>query len=62
MIYGLQEWDHDLVENIFNERDAIAITEIPLGSFQTFDQRICHYSKDGNYTVKSLIMSVAEEY
>ncbi|CAN1194165.1 Uncharacterized mitochondrial protein AtMg00310 [Linum perenne] len=46
-------WDMDLIEAIFEERDAKEISNVPLGVGGNVDQRIWHYDKKGAYTVRS---------
>ncbi|XP_075492415.1 uncharacterized protein LOC142530463 [Primulina tabacum] len=53
MVPGSREWDHDIMETIFENRDTKAVTEIPLGPIKLQDNRIWHFSKNGDYTVKS---------
>ncbi|XP_075485321.1 uncharacterized protein LOC142525036 [Primulina tabacum] len=53
MVPGSREWDHEIIETIFEIRDTKEITEIPLVQIQLRDKRIWHFSKNGAYTVQS---------
>lgn len=53
MIPSSREWNHEIIVNIFEDRDAKAILEIPLRQWHIHDTRIWNFSKDGNYTVKT---------
>ncbi|CAN1121291.1 Putative ribonuclease H protein At1g65750 [Linum perenne] len=46
-------WDMDLIEAIFEKRDAKEISNVPLGVGGNVDHRIWHYDKKGAYTVRS---------
>ncbi|CAN1787360.1 Putative ribonuclease H protein At1g65750 [Linum perenne] len=52
-IPGTKQWDVELIEELFNDRDAKAITEIPLNGNHTPDAPIWHFGKDGALTVRS---------
>ncbi|CAN1150194.1 Putative ribonuclease H protein At1g65750 [Linum perenne] len=49
----LREWDVELIQSLFSERDASAILSIPIPSNMTPDCRIWHFSRKGEYTVRS---------
>ncbi|CAN1134171.1 Putative ribonuclease H protein At1g65750 [Linum perenne] len=53
LIPGEHEWDVEMVQELFNERDARAIVEIPLHADTGVDSRIWHLDKSGAYTVRS---------
>ncbi|CAN1772638.1 Transcription factor MYC2 [Linum perenne] len=53
MMPELLEWDEELVENIFNERDASIILSTPLPRRRRADELVWHFSRDGGYTVRS---------
>lgn len=46
------QWDRDLILDIFDERDAMLILSIPLNTEEE-DTWYWKYEKMGNYTVKS---------
>ncbi|CAN1151467.1 Putative ribonuclease H protein At1g65750 [Linum perenne] len=52
-IPGERAWDVEMIEELFSERDAAAIVEIPLHASLEEDGRLWHHSKCGNYTVRS---------
>ncbi|CAN1185642.1 Putative ribonuclease H protein At1g65750 [Linum perenne] len=52
-ILGLKEWDEELIEGLFNPRDAEAICSILLSLTTEDDIRVWNYTKDGQYSVKS---------
>ncbi|CAN1314816.1 Putative ribonuclease H protein At1g65750 [Linum perenne] len=52
-IPGTKQWDIKLIEELFNERDAKAISEMPLGRSTEPDQAIWHFSKNGVVSVRS---------
>ncbi|KAK1361719.1 hypothetical protein POM88_046193 [Heracleum sosnowskyi] len=47
------QWDESFIKNIFNSEDAQTILKIPWGSNEIKDKIIWHYSKNGEYSVKS---------
>ncbi|KAL5554514.1 hypothetical protein UlMin_041915 [Ulmus minor] len=47
------DWNKALIEYLFNADDVKAILSLPIGSFDHDDVLFWHYTKDGNYTVKS---------
>lgn len=51
--FGLKEWDHDIVLDIFNETDVGKILQISLGMNDVQDAWIWIEDEKGNYTVKS---------
>ncbi|CAN1163492.1 Putative ribonuclease H protein At1g65750 [Linum perenne] len=53
MIPELSQWDTELIEEIFNERDAEEILKIPLRSTVDGDGIIWAHSKHGGYSVSS---------
>ncbi|CAJ2642045.1 unnamed protein product [Trifolium pratense] len=53
-------WNHDLVQQIFNERDVAAISKIPLNLLTQDDEQIWRYSKKGIYTVRSAYYQLME--
>ncbi|CAN1261856.1 hypothetical protein LINPERPRIM_LOCUS11033, partial [Linum perenne] len=53
MMSGLFEWDLELIESIFDDRDAVIIAGMPLPRQQRNDMLIWHFSRDGRYTVRS---------
>ncbi|CAN0886231.1 Putative ribonuclease H protein At1g65750 [Linum grandiflorum] len=50
---GSREWKSELIGQIFCSRDAHEIMAIPVHVASGSDRRIWHYSKDGQYTVKT---------
>ncbi|CAN1301139.1 Putative ribonuclease H protein At1g65750 [Linum perenne] len=50
---GSKEWDSELIEELFNERDERAMFDIPLHGQATLDTRIWPFSRNGTYTVQS---------
>ncbi|CAN1147135.1 Putative ribonuclease H protein At1g65750 [Linum perenne] len=52
-IPGLREWDVELIQTLFSERDANAILGIPLVEGEFDDRRIWHFGNKGVYTVRS---------
>ncbi|KAK6146062.1 hypothetical protein DH2020_019931 [Rehmannia glutinosa] len=58
MVNGLiqqdeQIWNKELIDDLFNQEEAAAIRTIPISSYRREDRLIWHYSKDGQYRVKS---------
>ncbi|CAN1318259.1 Putative ribonuclease H protein At1g65750 [Linum perenne] len=53
LIPGCYEWDHELIEGIFEQRDVQEILNVPLGVGGQVDKLIWHYDEKGNYTVRS---------
>ncbi|KAL5566894.1 hypothetical protein UlMin_030058 [Ulmus minor] len=47
------DWNKALIEYLFNDDDANAILSLPIGSFDHDDVLFWHFTKDGDYTVKS---------
>ncbi|CAN1146055.1 Putative ribonuclease H protein At1g65750 [Linum perenne] len=60
-IPGLREWDVELVHSLFKARDAAKILNIPLRDFTGHDRRIWHYSRKGDYTVRSCYRLIMEK-
>ncbi|XVF84856.1 hypothetical protein PTKIN_Ptkin17bG0073100 [Pterospermum kingtungense] len=52
-VLGHKEWDVELINGVFKERDAIEIVSIPLYSSWSANQRLWHFSKTGSYSIKS---------
>ncbi|KAK6145416.1 hypothetical protein DH2020_022236 [Rehmannia glutinosa] len=65
LIPGLCEWDMNLLEEYFCERDVDEILKIPRHDSDDQDSLIWRYSKTGNYTVRSgyklLVNSIIDE-
>ncbi|CAN1249387.1 Putative ribonuclease H protein At1g65750 [Linum perenne] len=53
LIPGTTEWDVEMIEALFEERDVEEILRVPVGLAGADDSRIWHYDKFGCYTVKS---------
>ncbi|CAN1148331.1 Putative ribonuclease H protein At1g65750 [Linum perenne] len=53
LIPGTYEWDMEMIEGIFEERDVEEILKVPIGLGGVEDRRIWHFDKYGRYTVKS---------
>ncbi|KAL5555894.1 hypothetical protein UlMin_038130 [Ulmus minor] len=47
------DWNKALIEYLFNANDVKAILSLPIGSFEHDDVLFWHFTKDGDYTVKS---------
>ncbi|KAL5581022.1 hypothetical protein UlMin_013464 [Ulmus minor] len=47
------EWDSEFILLLFGEEEARKILSLPLGSFNHDDVFIWHFSRDGEYSVKS---------
>ncbi|KAL5548933.1 hypothetical protein UlMin_004164 [Ulmus minor] len=47
------DWNKALIEYLFNDDDTNAILSLPIGSFDHDDVLFWHFTKDGDYTVKS---------
>ncbi|KAK6144804.1 hypothetical protein DH2020_021624 [Rehmannia glutinosa] len=47
------EWDLNKLREFFQESDIAAILAIPIRQCRTEDRNIWHFSKDGNYSVKT---------
>ena len=47
------DWNRYLIEHLFEVEDAIAILSLHVGSFDHADILFWHFTKDGEYTVKS---------
>lgn len=46
-------WHRDLVEKTFWPIECVRIFSIPIGDINSNDQWVWHYSKDGNFSIKS---------
>lgn len=46
-------WHRDLVEKAFWPIDCVRIFSIPIGDINSNDRWVWHYSKDGNFSIKS---------
>lgn len=46
-------WNTTLLHDIFNDRDIHEISSLPISHLGGADTRIWHFSRDGNYHVKS---------
>ncbi|CAN0888737.1 Transposon TX1 uncharacterized 149 kDa protein [Linum grandiflorum] len=53
LIPGLAEWDEELIEELFVERDVSHILQLAPPTGLLADQRIWHYSRNGVYSVKA---------
>ncbi|CAN1129424.1 Putative ribonuclease H protein At1g65750 [Linum perenne] len=53
LIPGLLEWDQEIIESLFEQRDAKEIVSVPLGIGGLADKLIWHYDQKGNYSVRS---------
>ncbi|CAN1779651.1 Putative ribonuclease H protein At1g65750 [Linum perenne] len=53
LIPGLLEWDQEIIESLFEQRDAEEIVSVPLGVGGLADKLIWHYDQKGNYSVRS---------
>ncbi|CAN1279947.1 Putative ribonuclease H protein At1g65750, partial [Linum perenne] len=60
-IPGFREWDVEMVLSLFTPRDARQILSIPLQGTYGHDRRIWHYSKRGDYTVRSCYRLIMEK-
>ncbi|KAL5579486.1 hypothetical protein UlMin_011928 [Ulmus minor] len=47
------DWNKPLIEHLFVAKDVIAILSLPVGSVNHDDILFWHFTKDGEYTVKS---------
>ncbi|CAN1313939.1 Putative ribonuclease H protein At1g65750 [Linum perenne] len=52
-IPGTREWDAELVEELLNEEEAAVVLSTPVVDVGERDTRIWHYTKNGQYTVRS---------
>ncbi|OMO52105.1 reverse transcriptase [Corchorus capsularis] len=46
-------WKDNLLRMVFNQTEVNAVKKIPIGSESTPDRLIWHFTRDGNYSVKS---------
>ncbi|CAN1824958.1 Putative ribonuclease H protein At1g65750 [Linum perenne] len=53
LIPGLLEWDRELVETLFDQRDVLEIFNVPIGVGGARDKLIWHFDSKGNYSVRS---------
>ncbi|XVF87253.1 hypothetical protein PTKIN_Ptkin18bG0104000 [Pterospermum kingtungense] len=60
MVPGGGQWDVELLSELFQERDVEAILNIPLCNNAPCDRIIWHYSKGGDYTVRSAYKLLVE--
>ncbi|CAN1170198.1 Putative ribonuclease H protein At1g65750 [Linum perenne] len=60
-IPGERAWDVELIQELFSERDAATILEIPIHATSGDDGRIWHHNKCENYTVRSGYKLIMEE-
>lgn len=51
--FTVRQWMEDQIRNIFDPGEAQAILSIPLGSGDKEDRRICRFTKNSFFTVKS---------
>ncbi|KAL5572975.1 hypothetical protein UlMin_022572 [Ulmus minor] len=47
------DWNMPLIEHLFGDEDASVILSLPIGSFDYTYILIWHFTKDGEYSVKS---------
>lgn len=52
----LKMWNQDLVRSIFDSFEAEQLVNIPLSNRLPEDQFIWHFTKDGRYTVKTVMV------
>ncbi|CAN1138108.1 Putative ribonuclease H protein At1g65750 [Linum perenne] len=57
---GLKIWDVEMIQYLFSARDASAILNIPLTPSNGPDSRIWHFSRKGEYTVRSSYRVIME--
>lgn len=53
MQVGQREWDIDILEDLFNERDRQLIVQVPLSNRLTSDSWYWNLDSDGDFTVRS---------
>ncbi|CAN1763719.1 Putative ribonuclease H protein At1g65750 [Linum perenne] len=53
LIPGLLEWDKELVEALFDQRDVLEIFSVPIGVGGIRDELIWHFDPKGAYSVRS---------
>ncbi|CAN1163914.1 hypothetical protein LINPERHAP1_LOCUS28845 [Linum perenne] len=53
MIPGLPKWDEEHCQDLFNGRDSSIIFGMPLPCWNKCDRIVWHYSKHGEYTIRS---------
>ncbi|CAN1142980.1 Uncharacterized mitochondrial protein AtMg00310 [Linum perenne] len=53
LIPGLLEWDRELVEALFDQRDVLEILSVPIGVGGIRDELIWHFDPKGAYSVRS---------
>ncbi|KAL5579573.1 hypothetical protein UlMin_012015 [Ulmus minor] len=47
------DWNNAVIEHLFDAKEAKAILSLPVGSFNHANVLFWHFTKDGEYTVKS---------
>ncbi|XP_074361973.1 uncharacterized protein LOC141702164 [Apium graveolens] len=60
---GNRQWDKNFIKLNFNKEDAFLILSMPCGDIEIEDKIIWHYSKNGEYNVKSgykVVMSMKD--
>lgn len=55
-----QEYNKELIEQIFNVEDAINIQKQPFLSYQSNDELIWNYNRDGKYNIQSAYHGIME--
>ena len=60
MIPRCLQWDAELLNELFSPRDVVAILSLPLCPIIVVDHCIWHYSKSGEYNVRSAYRLVME--
>ncbi|CAN1272704.1 hypothetical protein LINPERPRIM_LOCUS14692 [Linum perenne] len=60
MILGIPEWDEELLHEVFDARDATIVSNLAITCYNKPDKLVWHYSKDGNYTVRSVYRLATE--
>ncbi|CAN1338290.1 Putative ribonuclease H protein At1g65750 [Linum perenne] len=53
LIPGVLEWDRELIESLFNQRDALEIFKVRIGVGGIQDRLIWHFNPKGMYSVRS---------
>ncbi|CAN1787420.1 Uncharacterized mitochondrial protein AtMg00310 [Linum perenne] len=60
LIPGLLEWDKELVESLFDQRDVLEILSVPIGVGGIRDELIWHFDPKGAYSVCSAYRVLVE--
>ncbi|XWS22129.1 hypothetical protein CRYUN_Cryun29cG0007900 [Craigia yunnanensis] len=47
------QWNRELLDMLFSSADGIQIAAIPITKINSPDKLVWHFTKDGNYTVRS---------